>query len=123
LASDAVDLFEAAANRRLAYIEPRWDPRAAVGVVMAAGGYPGAYRKGDPIAGLDAAPDGDVKVFHAGTRATDEAVVTAGGRVLCVTALGADVAAARAKVYAAVAGISWADAHYRQDIGHRALER
>jgi phosphoribosylamine--glycine ligase len=123
LASDAVDLFEAAANRRLAHIEPRWDPRAAVGVVMAAGGYPGAYRKGDAIAGLDAAPDGDIKIFHAGTRATDAAVVTAGGRVLCVTALGTDVAAARAHVYAAVAGISWADVHYRQDIGHRALAR
>ena len=123
LASDAVDLFEATAEGNLAGIEPRWDKRAALGVVMAAGGYPGAYRKGDPITGLDAVGDDDVKVFHAGTCLDGDRVTTAGGRVLCVTALGRDVAAARERAYEAVAAIDWPDVHYRRDIGHRAIDR
>jgi phosphoribosylamine--glycine ligase len=125
LASDAVDLFEATAMGRLGKVEPRWDKRAALGVVMAAGGYPGKYRKGDVITGLDGADDedGDVKVFHAGTARENDEVLTSGGRVLCVTALGRDVAAARERAYAAVTGIDWPDVHYRHDIGHRAIDR
>ncbi|MFW5969816.1 MAG: phosphoribosylamine--glycine ligase [Halofilum sp. (in: g-proteobacteria)] len=123
LASDAVDLFEATANGRLGSIEPRWDKRAALGVVMAAGGYPGDYRKGDIITGLDGVEGDDVKVFHAGTSREGDEFHTAGGRVLCVTALGPDVAAARERAYAAVAGIDWPDVHYRRDIGHRAIDR
>ena len=123
LASDALELFEAVATGRLATAEPRWDKRAALGVVMAAAGYPGTYRKGDPISGLDGVDGDDVKVFHAGTRIDDGQIVTAGGRVLCVTALGRDVAAARERAYAALAGIGWPGAHYRTDIGHRALDR
>jgi phosphoribosylamine--glycine ligase len=123
LASDAVDLFEATANGRLGSIEPRWDKRAALGVVMAAGGYPEQYRKGDIITGIDGVEDDDVKVFHAGTSREGDDVRTAGGRVLCVTALGRDVAAARERAYAAVAGIDWSDVHYRRDIGHRAIDR
>jgi len=124
LTSDFVDLLEAVAHGQLNGAEPRWDKRAALGVVMAAGGYPGAYRKGDPISGLAVAPGADVHVFHAGTALdADGRVVTAGGRVLCVTALGHGVADARASAYAAVRAISWADVHYRSDIGHRALER
>ncbi|MDZ7828861.1 MAG: phosphoribosylamine--glycine ligase [Halofilum sp. (in: g-proteobacteria)] len=123
LASDFVDLCEAVAHDRLAGIEPRWDPRAALGVVMAAGGYPGSYRKGDAIEGLDQDFGEDVKVFHAGTTPGNGPPVTSGGRVLCVTALGRDVAAARDAAYAAVARIDWADAYYRRDIGHRAIDR
>ncbi len=123
LASDAVDLFEATANGRLSSIEPRWDKRAALGVVMAAGGYPEQYRKGDVITGIDGVDDDDVKVFHAGTSREGDEVRTAGGRVLCVTALGPDVVAARKRAYKAVAGIDWPDVHYRRDIGHRAIDR
>ncbi len=123
LTSDAVDLFEATANGRLGTIEPRWDKRAALGVVMAAGGYPEQYRKGDVITGIDEVEDDDVKVFHAGTSREGDEVRTAGGRVLCVTALGRDVVAARARAYEAVAGIDWPDVHYRRDIGHRAIDR
>ena len=125
LKSDFVDLAEAVAQGRLNGIEPRWDKRAALGVVMAAGGYPGAYRKGDVINGLDAVPASeDLCVFHAGT-AVDSAgrTVVAGGRVLCVTAMGTGVAEARASAYQAVERIDWPDAHYRRDIGHRALSR
>ena len=109
-----------------------WDPRVAVGVVMAAHGYPGEPRRGDPIAGLeDGDKDGDddragaaddLKVFHAGTELRDGAVCTAGGRILCVTALGADTGAARERAYAALARISFAGAQFRRDIGRRALE-
>lgn len=124
LTSDFIDLAEAVALGRLHTIEPRWDKRAALGVVMTAGGYPGSYAKGDVIHGLDAVDDGLVQVFHAGT--THDAagrVVTAGGRVLCVTALGSDVGQARAAAYAQVERLAWRGAHYRRDIGHRALAR
>ncbi len=123
LTSDAVDLFEATASGRLGSIEARWDKRAALGVVMAAGGYPEQYRKGDVITGIDAVEDDDVKVFHAGTTREGDEVRTAGGRVLCVTALGGDVVAARKRAYEAVVGIDWSDVHYRRDIGRRAIER
>jgi phosphoribosylamine--glycine ligase len=122
LRSDLVDLLEAGLEGRLDRVEAQWDPRAAVGVVMTAGGYPGTYGKGDAIAGLPADAD-DVKVFHAGTAERDGEIVTSGGRVLCVTALGATVAAAQARAYAAVRRIRWRGVHYRTDIGHRAIAR
>jgi phosphoribosylamine--glycine ligase len=122
LESDLVDLCDAALDGNLPSNEVRWDPRVALGVVMAAGGYPLDYRKGDVIEGLDRHLD-DSKVFHAGTRNVDGAVLTSGGRVLCVCALGASTAEAQALAYRRVEGISWPDAYYRRDIGHRAIER
>ena len=95
----------------------------ALGVVMAAGGYPDDYRKGDRIDGLDGVDSGDLKVFHAGTREQDGRVLTSGGRVLCVTALGDSVAAAQARAYQGLAGIHWTDCQYRRDIGYRAVMR
>ena len=123
LKSDLAALCRAAVDGKLEGQPPRWDDRAALGVVMAAGGYPGSYAKGHPIAGLDAAESSDCKVFHAGTRLADGAVLTSGGRVLCVTGLGGSVTAACAKAYRGVARISWHDARYRSDIGYRALAR
>jgi phosphoribosylamine--glycine ligase len=101
----------------------QWDERAALGVVMAADGYPGAYEKGRPITGLDRDPGPDVKVFHAGTAERDGQVVTAGGRVLCVTALGERVSDAQRAAYAACEHIHWDGAFLRRDIGHRAIAR
>ena len=122
LRSDLVGLCQAALDGRLDAVEAQWDPRAALGVVMAAEGYPGPYRKGDVIEGLpEDTPE--TKVFHAGTALRDGQVVTAGGRVLCVTALGETVAAAARRAYAVVEGIHWPGAHYRRDIGHRAIAR
>jgi phosphoribosylamine---glycine ligase len=123
LQSDLVDLCEAALDGALDRTEARWDPRAAVGVVMAAGGYPDAYRKGDPISGLDAAARLPGKVFHAGTRAEGGQIVTAGGRVLCAVGLGDTVAAARDEAYQLVNAIHWNLVQYRRDIGHRAIAR
>ena len=100
-----------------------WDERCALGVVMAAGGYPGDYRTGDPVSGLPEEPSEDTRVFHAGTRLDDDKVVTAGGRVLCVTALGHSVSEAQQKAYALVDTISWDGACYRSDIGYRAIAR
>jgi len=124
LNADLAELCLAGARGELAGQRCEWDPRAAVGVVLAAGGYPGRYRKGDAIAGLDAAEASGCKVFHAGT-AEDAAsqVVTAGGRVLCVTALGESVAAARDQAYRGVANITWPDMLYRRDIAYRAIAR
>jgi phosphoribosylamine--glycine ligase len=122
LKSDLVELIEAALAGRLDQIEARWDARAALGVVMAAGGYPGSYRQGDVIEGLP--PDAaDAKVFHAGTALKDGKVVTSGGRVLCVTALGANVAAAQKRAYETLNSIRWNGAQYRRDIGYRAIRR
>jgi phosphoribosylamine--glycine ligase len=101
----------------------RWDPRAALGVVMAAGGYPHSYAKGREISGLESANSETRKVFHAGTAAADGRVVTSGGRVLCVVGLGNSVAEAAAESYAAVDRISWDDVYFRRDIGHRAIAR
>ncbi|RMG28804.1 MAG: phosphoribosylamine--glycine ligase [Gammaproteobacteria bacterium] len=124
LQSDLVELVEAALEGRLHACEARWDTRAALGVVMAAGGYPGGYRKGDVIEGLDQPDPEGVKVFHAGTALSEDGrVVTAGGRVLCVTALGANVTEAARRAYARVAQIHWPDVYYRRDIGHRAIAR
>jgi len=104
-------------------VQADWDPRASLGVVLAAGGYPDSYDKGDVISGLDATQAEGVKVFHAGTQLKDAAVVTSGGRVLCVCALGEDVADAQQRAYAAVARINWKNVYYRRDIGHRAIAR
>ncbi len=120
LRSDLPELIDAALDGRLDRMHVEWDPRPALGVVMASAGYPGKARTGLPITGLhDAA---DAKVFHAGTR-VDEAgqVVTAGGRVLCACALGDDLAAARERAYALAGDIHFDGAFYRRDIGHRAL--
>lgn len=123
LRSDLLELCQAGLDGRLDKVSVDWDPRAAVGVVMAAGGYPDAYRKGDKIAGLSEAESLGSKVFHAGTASEGEAVVTAGGRVLCVTALGDSVADAKAKAYISLSEISWDDAYYRTDIAYRAVAR
>lgn len=122
LTSDLVDLIELALDGRLNKAKPHWDPRAALGVVMAAGGYPGDYKKGDVIRGLPADAR-DVKVFHASTADRDGEIVTNGGRVLCVTALGATVKAAQTRAYQTVDRIRWSGAHYRRDIGYRAIAR
>jgi phosphoribosylamine--glycine ligase len=124
LRSDLFDLIEAALDGRLDQAQATWDPRPAIGVVLAAGGYPGKVRSGDAIAGLDAVAGADVKVFHAGTR-LDAAghVVTAGGRVLTVCALGDDLAAARDRAYAAARAIRFDGMFMRRDIAHRALHR
>jgi phosphoribosylamine--glycine ligase len=127
LKSDLVDLIDAALDGRLDQVRARWDARPAIGVVMAAGGYPGKVRSGDVIEGLaalaaDANPD--VKIFHAGTKLDEQGrSVTAGGRVLTVCALGKDIAAAREHAYAAVARIRYDGAFCRRDIAHRALHR
>ncbi|WP_251977864.1 phosphoribosylamine--glycine ligase [Salinicola avicenniae] len=124
LQSDLVTLCQAALAQRLDQVECAWDPRAAVGVVLAAEGYPGSYRKGDEITGLDVAETAGCKVFHAGTQTDDDGrVVTSGGRVLCVTALGETVGAAAAQAYVGVEAVRWAGAGYRRDIAHRAIAR
>jgi phosphoribosylamine---glycine ligase len=124
LASDLVGLCEAALDGRLDAVTAEWDPRAAVGVVLAAGGYPDSPRKGDVIIGLEAAATLPGKVFHAGTR-LDEAgrVVTSGGRVLCAVGLGDSVAEAQAQAYALTDHIRFEGMHCRRDIGWRAIER
>ena len=124
LKSDLVELIDAALDGRLEHARARWDVRPAIGVVMAAGGYPGRVRLGDVIDGLDAPVGADVKVFHAGTRLDPVGrVTTAGGRVLTVCALGSDIAAARESAYAAVGRIHYDGAFCRRDIAHRALRR
>jgi len=122
LRSDLVTLCEAALDGTLAADAAQWDPRTALGVVMAATGYPHDYRKGDAIEGLDDELE-HTKVFHAGTRRDGDRVLTAGGRVLCVCALGDGVAAAQTLAYRRVRGITWRGAFYRTDIGHRAIAR
>ncbi len=123
LRSDLLELVEAAVDGRLDGVEADWDPRASLGVVMAAENYPGTPRTGDVISSWDVPEPDDTKVFHAGTRLVDDQVVTAGGRVLCVCALGKDVAEAQRRAYEAVAGISWHGEFHRHDIGWRAIER
>jgi len=123
LRSDLVVLIEAALNGKLDTVSAEWDPRSALGVVLAAGGYPNDYAKGDVIAGLpDSDTDGE-KIFHAGTAEQNGEVVTAGGRVLCATALGDDVADAQQKAYKLAEKISWNNLYKRRDIGHRAINR
>ncbi|MFN7184653.1 MAG: phosphoribosylglycinamide synthetase C domain-containing protein, partial [Thermomonas haemolytica] len=123
LQSDLVELIEAAIDGRLDGVDAQWDARPALGVVMASRPYPDAPVTGEIISGLDAAPAA-AKVFHAGTALDpDGRVLTAGGRVLCVTALGESVAAAQRAAYAGVAAVSWASEFHRTDIGHRAIAR
>ncbi len=123
LRSDLVDLVEAALDGRIGDARAAWDPRPALGVVLAAGGYPGKVRSGDPIEGLDAPLPADAWLFHAGTRLDDGRVVSAGGRVLAACAIGDSIAAARERAYAALAPIRLAGSFFRRDIGHRALAR
>ena len=121
--TDLLDLIEATREGRLDEVRVSWEPRSALGVVMASGGYPGGYAKGHVITGLDTADNSSVKVFHAGTAMQDDEVVTAGGRVLCVTALGDALPEARDRAYDAVSDISFEGAFHRSDIGARALAR
>ena len=123
LKTDLLDILEAAADERLEQIGPLdWDPRPAVSVVMASEGYPGDYKKGFPIRGLDeAAALPDVQVFHAGTAYKEDQIVTTGGRVLNVTALGDTIAQAKYKAYQAVKCIRWAGAWCRKDIADKAI--
>ena len=123
LQTDLIDLCEAALAGTLDRMEIGFDPRAAVGVVLAAAGYPDNYAKGKVISGLDASVPEGCKVFHAGTRLQDGQVLTNGGRVLCATALGTTVAEAQAKAYRVVDGISWDGMYCRRDIGWRAVAR
>jgi phosphoribosylamine--glycine ligase len=124
LKSDMVDLIDAALDGRLNEVGARWDRRPAIGVVLAAAGYPGRVRSGDVIDGLAAAAAPDVKVFHAGTKLDEHgSAITAGGRVLTVCALGDDLAAARKHAYNAIERIHYEGAFHRRDIAHRALHR
>ncbi len=119
---DLLEAMVATVDGRLAEVEAEWDERPAVCVVMASEGYPGRYQKGRVIEGLEDIADwSNGTVFHAGTARTDGVVVTAGGRVLGVTALGDDIAGAVAEAYRVVEKIHWPGAHYRRDIAHRAL--
>ena len=123
LQSDLAALCLAALDGKLDQTEIQWDPRPTLGVVMAAGGYPDSYDKGDVIDGLDQADSDTVKVFHAGTAEKDGQVVTSGGRVLCVTGVGDTVSEAQANAYSGVKQITWRDAYHRTDIGYRAVAR
>ena len=123
LQSDLVTICEAALSRSLGSVEISWDPRAALGVVMAAGGYPESYRRGDEITGLEAAARLPGKVFHAGTRRENGKIVTAGGRVLCAVGLGNTVEDAQREAYGLVGAIHWNLVQYRRDIGYRAVDR
>ncbi len=123
LKTDLLDLIEAAIHHRLETVEPEWDERAAVCVVLASEGYPGSYETGKEIAGLEEVEKmEDVMVFHAGTAKKDGKYVTAGGRVLGVTALGSTIKEAIDRAYEAVSRISWDGMHYRTDIGKKALK-
>ncbi len=125
LKSDLVDLVEHAVNGTLDVAEAAWDRRTALGVVLAAAGYPEAPRKGDAIAGLERVTEKshpDVVVFHAGTAQIDGKTVVSGGRVLCVTALADSVRQAQRAAYAAIADIEFAGMQFRTDIGYRALQ-
>jgi phosphoribosylamine--glycine ligase len=121
--SDLVAHCLAALEHRLNQETAEWDPRAAVGVVLAAGGYPGDYEKGVPIDGLPEAENDESKVFHAGTTLRDDQLVTAGGRVLCATALGDSVTTAQQRAYALTRSIHWPGVYFRSDIAYRAIAR
>jgi len=123
LRSDLVELCLAGAEGKLHEKTSEWDERPALGVVLAAGGYPGDYRNGEIIQGLPQQESADGKVFHAGTRMQGNEVVTSGGRVLCVTALGATVAEAQQRAYQLAEGIEWPGSFCRKDIGYRAIAR
>jgi phosphoribosylamine--glycine ligase len=122
LNSDLAELCLAAIEGKLDQTDADWLEEAAIGVVLAAEGYPGSYPKGAVISGLDEI-NAPCKVFHAGTQIQDEQVVTSGGRVLCVTAYGTDIAKAQQQAYAEVKKISWPGMQFRSDIGYRAINR
>ena len=123
LQSDLVGLCDSALDGSLDQADAQWDLRCAIGVVLAAGGYPGDYARGTPIHGLDSEQPDSIKVFHAGTARDGDQVVTSGGRVLCVTALGDNIAAAQRACYEAADKISWDGLTLRRDIGWRAIAR
>jgi phosphoribosylamine--glycine ligase len=123
LKSDLAALCITALDGQLDQASIDWDKRAALGVVLAAGGYPDSYNKGDIIKGLPSEESPDSKVFHAGTAEQDGNIVTAGGRVLCAVALGDNVTTAQAKAYQLVNKINWHNVYFRTDIGHRAIKR
>ncbi len=123
LQSDLIELLLAAERVELDQAEIQFDPRAAVGVVLAAQGYPASYPKGDVITGLKVSYPAGTKVFHAGTKEQNGDIVTAGGRVLCATALGETVTQAQQKAYELVTEISWPGVEFRTDIAYRAIER
>ncbi|TBW58508.1 phosphoribosylamine--glycine ligase [Marinobacter halodurans] len=121
--SDLAELCSAAVDGKLDQCESNWDPRASVGIVLAAGGYPGSYEKGKVISGLPESETEGEKVFHAGTRLDGDHVVTSGGRVLCATALGESVTEAQKRAYELAGRIHWDGAFYRRDIAYRAIAR
>ncbi|MGY4107927.1 phosphoribosylamine--glycine ligase [Aeromonas encheleia] len=121
--SDLVELCLAACAGKLDRVEAIYDPRVAIGVVLAAGGYPGDYQQGKPISGLPVEEASGEKVFHAGSQLAGDTIVTAGGRVLCATALGHTVAEAQQRAYQLAGRIQWDGVFYRTDIGWRAIER
>ena len=121
LKSDLAEVLLDTLDGKLDQIQLDWDARAALGVVMAAGGYPERYRKGDLIAGLELDLPDSIKVFHAGTISDQGQWTTNGGRVLCVTALGENIRQAQAEAYHHLPKIGFQDAYFRSDIGHRAL--
>ncbi|HGS4462752.1 TPA: phosphoribosylamine--glycine ligase [Vibrio metschnikovii] len=123
LQSDLVELCLTALDGKLDQVESKWDPRASIGIVLAAGGYPADYRKGDVISGLPTQEIAGEKVFHAGTSDQSGAVVTNGGRVLCATALGESVSQAQQRAYQLAQQIEWQGMFYRHDIGYRAIAR
>lgn len=123
LQSDLPDLCLAAVNGKLNQVKAHWDSRPAIAVVLAAGGYPNSYSKGHAITGLDSTGNADFRVFHAGTALKNGAVVTSGGRVLCVCALANSVREAAAAAYSGCEKIHWDGSFYRHDIGYRAIKR
>jgi len=123
LQSDLIELCQLALAGRLDSAQAHWDERPAVGVVLAAGGYPDNYQKGAVIKGLDAQHSDSQKIFHAGTREENGQVLTHGGRVLCAAALGQSVAAAQRSAYELADGINWENVYFRTDIAHRAIAR
>ncbi|NOT12256.1 MAG: phosphoribosylamine--glycine ligase [Methylococcaceae bacterium] len=123
LKSDLVQLCESALDGTLDKIETKWDERAALGVVLAAGGYPDVYQSGAVISGLPAEAFTDRKVFHAGTQLKDGEIITAGGRVLCACALGDTIQEAQSKAYEIANAIHWDAIYYRNDIGFKAIQR
>jgi len=123
LQSDLIALCESALDGQLDSTQAQWDPRPAVGVVLASGGYPDAYNKGDVISGLASNTSNDRKVFHAGTRMQGDDVVTNGGRVLCATALGNTVTDAQKSAYDLIKQLDWNNVYFRRDIAYRAIAR
>jgi phosphoribosylamine--glycine ligase len=120
--SDLVELCEAALAGELDKTTTEWDERVALGVVLAAGGYPDDYQKGAVISGLPTEEQEDSKIFHAGTRQSGDDIVTAGGRVLCACALGHDIQEAQTNAYELANKIHWNDIYYRTDIGFKAIK-